>query len=85
LRRPHTSLAARSETDLENRRPRTGDEVEAKLPTGRYWPQHARRSVRGVVQGNVLVYRSTVTGDPASLRFETLARAGYRLQIRHRP
>jgi hypothetical protein len=66
-------------------RPRTGDQVEAKLPTGKYWPQHARRSVRGVVQGNALLYRSSVTGDPASLRLESLTRAGYKLQITQRP
>jgi hypothetical protein len=67
-------------------RPRSGDEVEAKLATGAYLPRHARRTVRGVVQGDVLLYETTVTCRPAALPLKSLARAGYKLDIlRHAP
>jgi hypothetical protein len=66
-------------------RPRSGDEVEAKLPTGAYLPRHARRTVRGVVQGDVLLYQTSVTGRPAALRLKSLARVGYQLELIRRP
>jgi hypothetical protein len=70
---------------LVSYRPRSGDEVEAKLPTGAYLPRHARRTVRGVVQGDVLLYQTTVTGRPAALRLKSLARVGYKLELIRRP
>jgi len=53
-------------------RPLPSNGVEAKLATGKYWPQHARRTVRVVVHGKGLLYRSSVTGGPASLRLTSL-------------
>jgi hypothetical protein len=70
---------------LFRHRPRSGDEVEARLATRAYLPRHARRTVRGVVQGDVLLYETTVTGRPAALPLKSLARVGYTLEIVRRP
>ena len=41
--------------------------------------------MRGVVQGDVLLYETTVTGRPAALPLKSLGRVGYKLEIIHRP
>jgi hypothetical protein len=67
------------------RRPRSGDEVEARLATGAYLPQRARRTVLGVVQRDVLLYQTAVTDRPAALPLKSLAQVGYKLELIRRP